>query len=147
MKKIAVIILVAASFISIFAACSLNGNSGDNFTTAVTDTKGQTHYYEVVTNENSESVTDSKGSKVYAEIVTDKDKSYVTQENTTVFNDKGEDTSISEKSKNNTADNEVTFSQNQETSSQAAETTESTTKNNITTQSVTDKDGWINKWY
>lgn len=53
----------------------------------------------------------------------------------------------------NSADNEVTFNQPNETTTHAtqtantADTTVTTTKEEITTQSVTDKDGWINKWY
>lgn len=109
---------------------------------------------------DEEPVTDENGSTVYAEIVTnqngeaviDKNKNYVTKENTTIFNNTEKDTSITETKKSDTADNEVTFNHTDESTTQKpttniTNTTESTTQKETTTQSVTDKDGWINKWY
>lgn len=153
MKKSIILLAVTVVTVCLFASCSAkNSGSGDISTTAVTDTNGETHYYETVTDENGETVSNSKGNTVYAEIVTDKDKNYVTNKSTTVFNDDTKDASLSETNKTNSADNEVTFNQpdattTQEPTTHITNTTESTTQKETTTQSVTDKDGWINKWY
>lgn len=70
----------------ILASCSAkNSSSGDNSTTAVTDAKGEMHYYKTVTEKNGKTVTDSKSYIVYAEIMTDENKSYDTKEYSTVF--------------------------------------------------------------
>lgn len=168
MKKAVILLAVTVITVCLFASCSAkNSGSGDNSTTAVTDTNGETHYYETVTDENGETVTDENGSTVYAEIVTnkngeaatDKNKNYVTKENTTIFNNTEKDTSITEAKKSDTADNEVTFNQPNKTTTHVEQTTnttdatvttttkETTIEKETTTQSVTDKDGWINKWY
>lgn len=153
MKKAVILLAVTVITVCLFASCSSkNSGSGDNSTTAVTDTNGETHYYEVVTYQNGETATDGNSNKVYAEIVTDKDKNYVTNKSTTVFNDDTKDASLSETNKTNSADNEVSFNQpnattTQEPTTHITNTTESTTQKETTTQSVTDKDGWINKWY
>lgn len=94
---------------------------------------GETHYYEIVTDQNGETATDGNSNKVYAEIVTDKDKNYVTNKSTTVFNDDTKDASLSETNKTNSADNEVTFNQpdattTQEPTTHIINTTESTTQ-------------------
>ena len=153
MKKAIILLAVTVITACLFVSCSAkNSGSGDNSTTAVTDTNGETHYYETVTDQNGEPATDGNSNKVYAEIVTDKDKNYVTNKSTTVFNDDTKDDSLSETNKTNSADNEVTFNQPDATTTQdptthITNTTESTTQKETTAQSVTDKDGWINKWY
>lgn len=148
MKKLAISLVFIVITVCLFVSCSAkNSGSGEISTTAITDISGETHYYETVTDENGETVTDNKGNTVYAEIVTDKNNNYVTKENTTVLDDKEKDTSQSETKKTTNADNEVTFSQTQESTTHTTNTTASTTQNETPTQSVTDKDGWINKWY
>ena len=161
MKKSLISIVFVVTLICILVSCSAkNIGSGDISTTAITDVNGETHYYETVTDQSGEPVTDENGSTVYAEIVTnkngeaatDKNKNYVTKENTTIFNNTEKDTSITETKKSDTADNEVTFNYPYESTTQKpttniANTTELTTQKVTTTQSVTDKDGWINKWY
>lgn len=135
MKKAIILLAVTVITVCLFVSCSAkNSGSGDVSTTAITDVNGETHYYETITDENGE-------------VVTDKDGNYVTKENTTVFNDAKKDTSISEAKKTDTADNEVTISQKQGQATHATDTTVSTTEKETTVQSVTDKDGWINKWY
>lgn len=162
MKKAIILLAVTVITVCLFVSCSAkNSGSGDVSTTAITDVSGETHYYETVTDENGETVTDENGSTVYAEIVTnkngeaatDKNKNYVTKENTTIFNNTEKDTSITEAKKSDTADNEVTFNQPNETTTHVVQTTNTadttviTTTEETPTQSVTDKDGWINKWY
>lgn len=161
MKKAIILLAVTVITVCLFVSCSAkNSGSGDVSTTAITDISGETHYYETVTDQSGEPVTDENGSTVYAEIVTnkngeaatDKNKNYVTKENTTIFNNTEKDTSITETKKSDTADNEVTFNYPYESTTQKpttniANTTELTTQKVTTTQSVTDKDGWINKWY
>ena len=161
MKKSALSLILIVITVCLFVSCSAkNSGSGDISTTAITDVNGETHYYETVTDKSGELVTDENGSTVYAEIatnqngevVTDKNKNYVTKENTTIFNNTEKDTSITETKKSDTADNEVTFNYPYESTTQKpttniTNTTESTTQKETPTQSVTDKDGWINKWY
>ena len=162
MKKAIILLAVTVITACLFVSCSAkNSGSGDISTTAITDVNGETHYYETVTDENGETVTDNKGNTVYAEIVTnksgeaatDKNKNYVTKENTTIFNNTEKDTSITETKKSDSADNEVTFNQPNETTTHVVQTTNTadttviTTTEETTTQSVTDKDGWINKWW
>lgn len=153
-KQLIIISILVISAITFISCSGRNSDSEIKATTAVTDAKGETHYYETVTDENNEILTDSNGNIVYAEIVTDEDKSYVTKENSTVFygNKKENDTSISETNKLDTADNEVAFNQTSETTTQKPTayntvTTASTTEKETTTHSITDKGGWINKWY
>lgn len=161
MKKSLISIVFVVTLVCILVSCSAkNIGSGDISTTDITDINGETHYYETVTDKSGELVTDENGSTVYAEIATnqngevatDKNKNYVTKENTTIFNNTEKDTSITERKKSDTADNEVNFNNPDESTTQKlttniANTTESTTQKETPTQSVTDKDGWINKWY
>lgn len=162
MKKAIILLAVTVITVCLFVSCSAkNSGSGDVSTTAITDVSGETHYYETVTDENGETVTDEKGNTVYAEIVTnengeaetDKNESYVTKESSTVFNNGKNDVTTSETKKTNSADNEVPFNQPNETTTHVVQTTNTddttviTTTEETTTQSVTDKDGWINKWY
>ena len=160
MKKAIILLAVTVITVSLFVSCSAkNSGSGDISTTAITDVNGETHYYEAVTDEKGEIVTDKNGSTVYAEIVTEKDKNYVTNKSTTVFNDDTKGASLSETNKTNSADNEVTFNQPNETTTHIVQTTntvdttvtttteKTTIEKETTIQSVTDKDGWINKWY
>ena len=161
MKKAIILLAVTVITVCLFVSCSAkNSGSGDISTTAITDVNGETHYYETVTDKSGEPVTDENGSTVYAEIVTnkngeattDKNKNYVTKEDTAIFNNTEKDTSITETKKSDSADNEVTFNYPYESTTQKpttniTNTTELTTQKVTTTQSVTDKDGWINKWY
>lgn len=162
MKKAIILLAVTVITVCLFVSCSAkNSGSGDTSTTAITDVSGKAHYYETVTDENGETVTDEKGNTVYAEIVTnengeaetDKNESYVTKESSTVFNNGKNDVTTSETKKTNSADNEVPFNQPNETTTHVVQTTNTddttviTTTEETTTQSVTDKDGWINKWY
>lgn len=140
MKKAIILLAVTVITVCLFVSCSAkNSGSGDNSTTAITDVNGETHYYETVTDENGE-------------VVTDKDGNYVTKENTTNFNNEEKDVSISGTKKTDAADNEVSFNHPYATTTQEPTThitisTESTTQKETAAQSVTDKDGWINKWY
>lgn len=168
MKKQLLIISVLVVMVGIFVSCSANGGSEDISTTAVTDSNGATYYYVPVTDENGEAVTNADGDKIYAEIetqadgtaVTDKSGEFVTDANTTALAGSGnysaadkEQPSSGNQSEN--ADNEVPFDPAEESSAQESKT-QTTSADNITTetnqtekttQSATDADGWINKWY
>lgn len=168
MKKQLLIISVLVVIVGIFVSCSANGGSEDISTTAVTDSNGATHYYVPVTDENGEAVTNADGDKIYTEIetqangtaVTDKSGEFVTNANTTVLSDgpNGSDSNAKSPSsgeKTENADNEVPFNPAEESSAQESKT-QTTSADNITTetnqtekttQSATDADGWINKWY
>lgn len=163
MKKQLLIISIIVVITGIFVSCSVN--RGGDFqlpsTTAVTDEQGTTHYYQ--------SVTESESASVYAEIVTD-DKStavteqngkYVTKEYATIFSTTQEtvSTAISatEQNRENPADNEIKFetttkkntttTKGNTTTSTTTKPTEKETTTTPTAKVVTDKDGWINKWY
>lgn len=164
MKKQLLIISIIVVIVSIFVSCSVNkeGNIQLPSTTAVTDEQGTTHYYEPV--------TENKSTSVFAEIVTDdkgkavtkKNGEYVTKEHTTILTTAKEAVSsitgsATERTQENPADNEIEFetSTNKNTTT-AKETTTTTTKPTEkettttaapTTKVVTDKDGWIDKWY
>lgn len=55
------------------AACSAGNPAAEASATSVTDSEGQTRYYEYVTDENGETVTAENGAAVLAEIKTDAD--------------------------------------------------------------------------
>ncbi|MGN0534033.1 MAG: hypothetical protein ACI4IK_06710 [Eubacterium sp.] len=175
-KKVKLLVLFAA-IISVFTACSTKGGSGEISTTAVTDNKGQTHIYEIVTDENKTPITDGNGNNIVAEIETDesgkavtkKNGSYITKKSTTTVSNKSKQAGTTVKtSHNDTDDNDVVFEGTTESTTiktatteayEAEEittqgpaeaekdTTEKTTEGLKTTQSVTDSEGWINKWY
>lgn len=167
MKKQLLIISIIVVIVSIFVSCSVNkeGNIQLPSTTAVTDEQGTTHYYQPV--------TENKSTSVFAEIVTDdkgkavtkKNGEYVTKEHTTILTTT-ENTTSSKESKSSTADkqqagsttnladNEIEFktSTNKNTTTTRKNTTKPTEKETAqttapTTKVVTDKDGWIDKWY
>ncbi len=94
MKKQLFILSIAVIIVGIFVSCSAeNGGSQDVSTTAVTDSKGTTHYYAPVTDDEGNVSTTEKEQGVYAEIettsngkaVTKKDGTYVTKAHTTVL--------------------------------------------------------------
>lgn len=171
MKKAIAFIILTVLIVCLAAACSAEEPVAQISTTAVTDSEGQTRYYEYVTDENGESVTDTNGSTLMAEIatdpngtaVTDRSGEYVT-ENKTVFSlhNKQDSTTINsgsgktESEAGSDADNEVEFDPNSGSGTTAATekpTTTTATPSTVTdpsvatTQSATDSDGWINKWY
>ena len=93
MKKQLLIISVLVIIVSIFVSCSANSSDESISTTAVTDSKGTTHYYEPVTDDKGNVSTTVQNKGVFAEIetqsdgkaVTDKNGTYVTNEHTTVL--------------------------------------------------------------
>lgn len=150
MKKKIVLILSVVAIIAVFTACSIeSGKKEDSSTTAVTDSNGVTHYYEVV--------TDDKG-EIHLESVTDKTQGESGKKNI------ADGTSSTAKIETagdsvNSPDNEVPFVSfdssetdvSTDKSSTEKFTQESTTlKETLShkeTQPATDKDGWITKWY
>ena len=165
MKKKRITILFFAILCCFFVSCSVNSSSENVSTTAVTDNEGSTHFYETVTDENGEDVTAQNGEKVFAEIETNNDGTAVTNSNgtfvtineTTVFSNQNTSSNANGHSSSggSSDDNEVAFETDLEegtTSENPAKnttTTEPTTVHagDTTTQSATDADGWINKWY
>ena len=93
MKKQLFIISIVVIIVGIFVSCSAKNGSEDISTTAVTDSKGTTHYYEPVTDGKGSISTTGKNQGVFAEIetdasnkaVTEKNGTYVTIEHTTVL--------------------------------------------------------------
>ena len=165
MKRPVTMILITVIVVSAFAACSVNGSNENISTTAVTDSQGQTHYYEPVTDEDGKTVTDTNGNTVFAQTetltngnaVTNENGEYVTNANTTVFagGSNGSDSNVTPPSsgeKTEDADNEVPFDPTtgtftDESKTETTSPTKDTTQEEKTTQSATDADGWINKWY
>lgn len=158
MKKILPFILLTALIVCLAAACSAGNESSELSTTAVTDAAGQTRYYEPVTDENGETVTDENGGAVFAEIETDTDGTavtnrsgeYVTADKTTVFQPQN----TADSGAGSGADNEIPFEpgggDTTATTAERATTTtapQTTDPGVTTTQSATDSEGWINKWY
>ncbi len=177
MKKQLLIISILVVIVSILVSCSVNSNSEDISTTAVTDSNGTTHYYEPVTDDKGDISTTDKIQGVFAEIetqsngkaITEKKGKYITNEHTTILPIKDETTKASSSEKQSTeksssditksiedADNVVEFepteatSETKPTTSTTTEKTTTTTTETTTqkeTQPATDKDGWITKWY
>lgn len=199
-KAISIFILLVL-IVSVLTACTVNSGGEDISTTAVTDSKGTTHYYEPVTDDKGNISTTSKDQGVFAEIETESngkavtkiDGTYVTKEHTTIMNvtkkDNGKTTSAQKQKQstttkvnvsnntnsttkktsstsvpnnNSNADNDVPFETTSRKNATTTTTEESplstsTTKSSTTTakptttekttQSFTDEDGWINKWY
>ena len=124
-------------------------------TTAIADANGVTHYY-VIETVSSEKVsgtslieldTDKSG-----KTITEKNGKYVTAVSKTEITDQTEPTENN--THNGNEDNEVLFdtstvqAETQEQSSFLPEQESPVTENeNSQTESVTDSDGWINKWY
>lgn len=166
MKKILPFILLTVLIVCLAAACSAGNESSELSTTAVTDAAGQTRYYEPVTDENGETVTDENGGAVFAEIeintdgtaVTNRSGEYVTADKTTVFQPQNTADNSAGNTENSGADsgadNEIPFEPGGEdttaTTAERATTTtapQTTDPDVTTTQSATDSEGWINKWY
>ncbi len=169
MKKTITIIILTVLIVCFAAACGAESANNEVSTTAVTDAEGQTKYYEYITDENGENVTDGNDNSLFAEIETGNDGTAVTnsggefvtksesavtlpnsQSNTAAGN-----AGSSESNSDSAADNEVEFypsggntettETQKPTSTTAAQATSG--KPETTTQSATDSEGWINKWY
>ena len=176
MKKQLFIISVLVIIVSIFVSCSVNSSSDEISTTAVTDNNGTTHYYEPITDDKGNVSTTAKNQGVFAEIetqsngktVTNKNGTYVTNEHTTVLpietgsdntsstTKPGKITASDTTKDTDKADNDIPFETSSEKEPQHTKTTdtdetdknkESTSNDNTATKVVTDKDGWIDKWY
>lgn len=164
MRKAIIFLVVTVITVCTLISCSAKNNSSENnSTTVVTDVDGKTHYYEPVTDENGMTITNENGENVYAEIVTDskrephtdKSNNYLTKKHSVALSDNNSKYNIpaSETKTTVLVDNEVAFEDDKTSTSQGIEppivtTTETTTtKTETTTNSVTDANGWINKWY
>ena len=162
MKKQLLIISVLVVIVSILVSCSVSSGKDDLIdeaisisTTAITDSNGANHYYEIVTDVNGN--TDLAEIETYSNgnVVTEKNGKYVTKEHTSL----SDESTANNNSAN--ADNVVEFDPTDITSQGTATTNgaspipaeketvttiaENTTQKEI--QPATDKDGWINKWY
>ena len=149
MKKQILIIVSVVVIICSFVACTHNSSIETVSTTAVTDGNGITHYYEPVTDENNDIVSKENGDVVTTEI-TVQSKATKTQTSSTSAKNNADNVidfnTVTDNSKTTTVRNNKT-----ETSTEIS-TDETTTQANTTTpqkqtQPITDKDGWINKWY
>lgn len=156
MKKQLLIISIIVVIVSIFVSCSVNGSSEEMSTTAVTDSNGTTRYYEMLTDENGSTILAEIETRSDGKAVTEQNGTYVTislNENatgkTSITTQSSAESTITNNIKN--ADNVVEFEPadtTKETKPNAITVTkEETTDNPKTTQSATDKDGWVNKWY
>lgn len=149
MKKQVLIIAYVVVIVCSFVACTNNSSSESIPTTAVTDSNGITHYYEPVTDENSDIVTKENGDVVTTEITVQSKATKAQTISTSVQNNADnviDFNTVTDNSKTTTVRNNKT-----ETSTEIS-TDETTTQTNTTTQQkqtqpITDKDGWINKWY
>lgn len=149
MKKQILIIVSVVVIICSFVACTHNSGSESISTTAVTDSNGITHYYKPVTDENKDIVTKENGEVITTEI-TVQSKATETQTSSTSAQNEADNVidfnTVTDNSKTTTVRNNKT-----EMSTEIS-TDETTTQTNTTTpqkqtQPITDKDGWINKWY
>lgn len=143
MKKKLFIISVIVVIVSIFVSCSANSSSENANTTAVTDIKGITHYYEIVTDNHGNVSTTENEQGVFAEIetqsngkaVTKKNGTYVTNENTTILTitekDSGKTTYVKKQKRTTTTINDISINSN------------STTKKVSTTKNVDNADNNI----
>lgn len=161
MKKQILIIVSVVVIICSFVACTHNSGSESISTTAVTDSNGITHYYEPVTDENNDIVTKEDGDVVTTEI-TVQSKATKTQTISTSVQNNADNIVDYEPVASNTAlttksQTTITTTIQTNTTTQKSNTTTNPTtkKQNATTnptiqkptQPITDKDGWINKWY
>lgn len=158
MKKQLFIISIVVIIVSIFVSCSAKSGSEDISTTAVTDSKGTTHYYEPVTDDKGSLSTTGKNQGVFAEIetdasnkaVTEKNGTYVTNEHTTVLPIESEKKNTSSTKKQTTAkavsdiakdgeaaDNNIEFEPDKTTAEAKPDTTSTTTS--TTTEKETTK--------
>lgn len=174
-KQISIVIFFTV-FVSVLTSCAIKSGSANISTTAETDSNGTTHYYAPVADDN-DNITTNKEQGLFAEIETDasrkavtkKDGTYVTNENTTFLAlknmEKDKNTTVkkndsttkkpSANNKNTDADNVIPFETSRhnnatttnEKKKSSTTTAESTDFTDRTTQSATDEDGWINKWY
>lgn len=168
-KKRITVISIAVFILCIFVvSCSAKNGNGDALTTAVTDNQGNTVYYqvvsdenttalaEIVTNENGKAVTNKNGDNVTKSSIADKSSqshSSVTAQSSTSKNQ----TPDSTKAQTGGADNDIKFdapssnSNNSEIYSDSVPASslaeQETTVPKTTEKIVTDKDGWIDKWY
>ncbi len=175
-KQISIIVLLII-MISILIACGKVNNSSANIsTTAIINDEGVTNYFEVLTDENTTKLVEIETRKD-GQAITDRNGRYVTNNNTYIYSAYSNQSITSPDSKSSTNgkenssdcnDNDVNFEDNvsnddSSASTQKSETTtnanfttedsEDVTSNDVdddssnTTESPTDKDGWINKWY
>lgn len=167
MKKPYLIILLTIIISCLIACQQVNRSSESVSTTAVINEYGVTKYYEVLSDNDTtvyaEIETHSNG-----KVVIDNKGHYVTNQNTTVK------TSSNDSQNNNEHDdNDVVFDASNSRASESESTTNdekqsTTSKNNTTnpssritkpaseqttttteqpTESPTDEEGWINRWY
>lgn len=175
MKKPYLIILLTI-IISCLIACQQVDRSSESIsTTAVTNEYGVTKYYEVLsdndttvyaeieTHSNGKVVIDNKGHYVTNQNTTVKTSSNDSQnnnehdDNDVVFDasnsraSESESTTNDEKqsttSKNNTTNPSSTTNTSANERTTKAEETDTTATTEQTTESPTDEDGWINRWY
>ncbi|MGN0004829.1 MAG: hypothetical protein ACI37Z_02465 [Candidatus Gastranaerophilaceae bacterium] len=149
MKKQVLILVSVVVIVCSFVACTHNSGSETASTTAITDSNGITHYYKPVTDENKDIVTKENGEVITTEI-TVQSKAAKTQTSSTSAQNEADNVidfnTVTDNSKITTVRNNKT-----EMSTEIS-TDETTTQINTTTpqkqtQPITDKDGWINKWY
>ena len=143
MKKQILIISITVIIVSIFISCSAN-NSSETVSTVS------------VKNESIETVTDSKEKIVITESITEptakkfEETTSVNYPDTDVEFTTTEGVTISTTAKSTSTTNPITTKKTT-TITQSNTTTQKTTTITTTTQKqtqpVTDKDGWINKWY
>lgn len=149
MKKQILIIVSVVVIICSFVACTHNSGSESISTTAVTDSNGITHYYKPVTDENSDIVTKENGDVVTTEITVQNKATKAQTISTSVQNNADnviDFNTVTDNSKTTTVRNNKTET-NTEISTDETTTQTNTTTPQKQTQPITDKDGWINKWY
>lgn len=149
MKKQVLIIISVVVIICSFVACTHNSSSETASPTAVTDSNGITHYYEPVTDENSDIVTKENGDVVTTEITVQSKATKAQTISTSVQNNADnviDFNTVTDNSKTTTVRNNKTETST-EISTDETTTQTSTTTPQKQTQPITDKDGWINKWY
>lgn len=149
MKKQVLIVVSVAVIICSFVACTNNSSSEIISTTAVTDSNGITHYYEPVTDENKEIVTKENGDVVTTEITVQSKATKAQTISTSAQNEADnviDFNTVTDNSKTTTVRNNKT-EMSTEISTDETTTQTDTTIPQKQTQPITDKDGWINKWY
>lgn len=162
MKKQLLIISIIIVLVGIFVSCS--ASSGDAVsdganpipTTAVTDSKGTTHYYEIAADSSQTTVLYEIETQADGKTVTEENGKYVTNHHTTVLPQKSinkksttkAETEKTSSTANSNDDNNIEF-ESDETTDINANTTDGANPipTEKETQPATDKDGWINKWY
>lgn len=152
MKKQIIIISVLVIIVSVFISCSANSSSGDISTTAVTDSNGIMHYYEVITDDTETTVLKEIETLVDRKAVTEKNGKYATKEYTVILTTAKSKVSSSLNTTKNmeAADNIVDFEPDDTTKPTVTTTVEKEASKTTTQKEIppaTDKDGWITKWY